>query len=312
LARVRAGRCLVACFQGDLPQAERHAAEALRGLAPEDAAYRAGIHHSLGDTYRQASQWEKARLSYRAALSFTRDPVYPIRSIHVSGALADLELLQGRLSQAAAWWQEALAAALSQASWGKLPLPLTGWMYIRLGEIFYEWNQLAEAAEHGARGLERAELGGDVAARLAGYLLAARLGLAGGDLAAAEDYLGRAWHVLEKSPLPGWSSRCWRIQLALWLAQNRPAPAARQVKKWLAKPDLLPEGDREPVWLAMAHTLLIQGDRLDLPRAEKILRSCLKAGQETGRLPVEIEARALLALLQSRQGRPAAALEEMR
>ncbi len=97
------------------------------------------------------------------------------RSVHVYGALADLELRQGRLRKAEAYWRKALAVIENRNTWGQFPLPLIGWVYIRIAEIQYEWNELQEVSDLLARGLERAELGGDMRALIAGYLLTARL-----------------------------------------------------------------------------------------------------------------------------------------
>jgi tetratricopeptide (TPR) repeat protein len=135
-----------------LGQAERYAEQALRDLPPADLIHRAGI----------------------------------------LGALADLELRQGYLRNATGYWRKALAAVQDRDNWGRLPLPLTGWVYIRLAELLYERNELAEAGEHLSQGLERVELGGDVQALIAGFLIAARLQAAIGDLAAATGYLEKA------------------------------------------------------------------------------------------------------------------------
>jgi hypothetical protein len=104
LARVTALRCFIAWFHNELSQAERYAAQALRDLPPADLIYRAGIF----------------------------------------GALADFELRQAHLPNAARYWRKALAAVHDRDNWGRLPLPLTGWVYIRLGELLYEWNEVAE------------------------------------------------------------------------------------------------------------------------------------------------------------------------
>ena len=94
-----------------------------------------------------------------------------------------------RLRDAAAYWRKALAAIHERENWGRLPLPVIGWVYMRLGELLYEWNELAEAWDHLSRGLERAELSGDVRAMIAGYLIAGRLKLTEGDTEAAAEYL---------------------------------------------------------------------------------------------------------------------------
>jgi hypothetical protein len=93
-------------------------------------------------------------------LALTLAPAFRIRSAHVFGALADLELRVGRLRGAAAYWRKALAVIEDQARWASLPLPLIGWVSMRMGEIL-------------SQGLERAEVGGDVRALIAAYLLAA-------------------------------------------------------------------------------------------------------------------------------------------
>ena len=79
----------------------------------------------------------------------------------------------------------AAAVIEERESWGRFPLPLIGWVYIRLGEILYEWNELEAAGDYLSKGLERAELGGDTRALIAAHLLAARLKLTAGDSAAA-------------------------------------------------------------------------------------------------------------------------------
>ena len=70
-------------------------------------------------------------------------------------------------------------------TWGDFPLPLTGWVYVRMAEIQYEWNELQKATELVERGLERAEMGGDVQAMLVGYVIEGRLQLTKGDAEAA-------------------------------------------------------------------------------------------------------------------------------
>jgi LuxR family transcriptional regulator, maltose regulon positive regulatory protein len=198
-ARVTAARCAIACFQNDLARAETYAASALQELPKEDHTFRAVIHHALGDTYRRNGRWEEARACYLKVLDLVHEPAFRIRSVHVFGALADLELQQGRLRNSAAYWRKALAVIHERETWGSFPLPLIGWVFIRMGEILYEWNELGKASDHLSQGLERAELGGDVRAMMAGYLITGRLKLTAGDIAAAGEYLERARPLVENA-----------------------------------------------------------------------------------------------------------------
>ena len=54
----------------------------------------------------------------------------------------------------------ALAAIQKRENWGRYPFPLISWVYIRMDELYYEWNELAETWDYLSQGLERAELGG--------------------------------------------------------------------------------------------------------------------------------------------------------
>ena len=169
LAKVTAIRCAIACMQNDLTQAQAYADRALRDLPEEDLGFRPLIYGALGDSYRQHGRWSDAKACYLKTLGFQDAPVFRVESAHMFGALADLELRQGHLREAAGYWSKALAAIQDRENWGRLPLPVIGWVYLRVGELQYERNELPDAWDHLSRGLERAELGGDVRALIAGY-----------------------------------------------------------------------------------------------------------------------------------------------
>jgi LuxR family transcriptional regulator, maltose regulon positive regulatory protein len=313
LARVTALRCFIACFQNELSQAERYAQQALRDLPPADLIHRAGILGALGDTYRANGHWRKAQESYLKLLDFSPLPAFPAQLVHVYGALADLELRQGHLRNAAGYWRKALAAVQDQKNWGRLPLPLTGWVYIRLAELLYERNELAEAGERLFQGLERVELGGDVQALIAGYLIAARLQAAISDLAAATGYLEKARPLVELAQFAEWRSRFERCQLALWLAQAKLRTAVNWADARLQEDALAERPESEGVQLAIARVLILKGDGPSFEQARSLLERLLQTAQEEGRLGVQIEALALQALGHERQGeRPQAliALEQ--
>ena len=174
LGRVTAMRCNVACFQNDLQKAQTFASQARKFLAKDDLDFRAGIFGALGDTYRRNGLWKKAKDSYLKLLDFSNVATFAVQEVHVYGALADLELRQGHLQKASIYWKKALDALKPRENWGKVPLPLSGWVYIRLAEIYYEWNELESAREFLSQGLERAELGGDARSLIVGNLLASR------------------------------------------------------------------------------------------------------------------------------------------
>lgn len=302
MAQIRAVRCSIACFQNDLARAQRFADEALGALPEDEAFFRAIILGSLGDVYRRNGRWDNAETCYRRMLAFIDKPQLRLQSAHVYGALADLELRRGHLQNAARWWQKALEVVQERQNWGRLPLPLTGWIYIRLGELHYEWNELGEAWEHLSAGLERAELGGDVRAMIAGYLIAGRAKLAEGEVEAAQAYLAQARPYVESTQFAHWISHFERFQLELWLAQDRLRAAVHWADKMVQDGVLAARTERVVVQLALARVLIVKADRPSLEQALALLQSLLQSAGVEGRVGVQIEALALHALGHWRRG----------
>ncbi len=308
LARVAAVRCFIACFRNDLEQAETYADRALRDLPDADVSFRADIYHALGETYRGNGRWQEADAHYRKVLDLDPDPAAHIRSAHVFGALADLELRQGHLRGAAVYWRQALAAIQDRETWGRLPLPVIGWVHLRTAELHYEWNDLATARDHLSRGLECAELGGDIRTLIAGYLTAARISLTDGGIEAAASYMERARPLVEQSPFSDWTSHFERRQLDLWLAQDRLDAATAWVTAALADEALPARPDSESIHLAIARVLIVRGDLPSHHRASLLLESLRHAAAAGGRMSVQIEALALLAIAHWRDRDRTAAL----
>jgi LuxR family maltose regulon positive regulatory protein len=308
LARVSAVRCSIACFQNDLARAETFADRAFPDLPGEDHLFRAIIYGSLGDTYRRNGRWGKAKECYLRLLDFIHAPGFRLQSAHVFGALADLDLRQGHLRDATGYWRKALAAIQERENWGRLPLPLIGWVYIRMGELLYEWNELAEAWDHVSQGLERAELGGDVRAMLAGYLIAGRLKLTQGDVEAAGEYLAQARPLIENAQFPDWVARFQRFQLEFWLAQDRLRAAVTWADEMLQSDRLEDRLESEVAQLAMARLLIVKGDGPSTERALVLLQPLMQAMEGEGRMGLHIEALVLQALAHWRRGEHAEAL----
>ncbi len=310
-ARLTALRCYIACFQNDLARAEILADQALRGLPEEDIGFRPGVYGALGDTYRRNGRWQEAKECYLKLLDFAHAPVFRVEAVHVFGALADLDLRQGHLRRAAGYWRKALAAIRERENWGRVPLPVSGWVYVRMGEILYEWNELAETWDHLSRGLERAELGGDVRAMIAGYLIAGRLKLTEGDIEAAAEYLERTRPLVASAQFSHWTSRFERFQLELWLAKDRLRAAANWSDEMLRDDALAGRPESEVAQLAMARVLIVKGGSESVERALALLERLLWMAQAESRTGVHIEGLALRALAHWRRGERADALTSL-
>ena len=311
MARVTALRCFVACFQNEVEQAEVFASQALGGLRDDDIAFRADIHHALGDTYRRNGRWEESRERYLKVLDFTRSPTFRALSAHVFGALADLELRQGRLKASAAYWDRALSMIQERENWGLFPLPVVGWVYLRMGEMLYEWNDLENAWQHVERGLDYAEPGGDARAMIAGYLIACRIRLTQGDIESAAEYLEQARALVEQTALSEWISRFERLQLELWLAQDRLRAAVHWSDEMLEDDASQERPESELSRLAMARVLIVKGDLGAIERALSLLKHLLNAAEAEGRTGIMIEALALQAIARWIQADQPAAMSSL-
>ncbi len=312
LARVTAMRCFVACYNNDVVPAETLAYQALQDLPEEEIDLRQGLNGSLGDLYRQNGRWQEARACYLKALDRTlNDPqkeAFRIQSVEALGALADLDLRQGRLRDAATWWRRALDVIGERDGRSGFPLPLIGWVYIRLGEILYEWNQLSEAENDLSRGLQRAALGGDVRGMIAGYLLAARLKLASGDITAAGEHLEHARPLVEHAAFPDWAGRFGRLEVEYLLARQRILAAVERAEAMMRSDDLEGGAESEVARLALARALIVQSDNESLTRALALLKRLLPLASDEGRAGVAAEALALQSLAHWRRGEEAQAL----
>lgn len=308
LARLSAIRCFMACYQNDLERAESYANRALENLPEEDVSFRFGIFGALGDTYRRNGLWSKAKEWYLNGLDLTLAHEVRAQSMHVFGALADLELWQGHLQTAAAYWQKALDFVNARENWGRLPLPLIGWIYIRMGELLYEWDRLEEAWDYISRGLERAEMGSDARSLIAGYVIAARLKLAEGEFEMAAKYLDQARPLENQASFPDWTSHFERAQLELWIAQDKLRTAVNWSDEISSRVEFKGRPESMVAQLAMARVLVIKGDEISIDRSLALLDRLLKTAKAEGRMSVMIEALALQALAGWKRGDTAGSL----
>jgi LuxR family maltose regulon positive regulatory protein len=180
-----------------------------------------------------------------------------------------------------------------------------------MGELHYEWNDLTEAWEDLTDGLKRAELGGDVRSLIAGYLLASRMKLAHGEIAAAAERLERARSLVEEAPFEEWTSRFERTQLELWLAQDRLRAAITWADQTLRDDALLGRSEPEVAQLGLAHVLIVKGDPPSRERALALLKRVLQASAAEGRVGIQLEALALEALARWQAGDRAGALTSL-
>jgi LuxR family maltose regulon positive regulatory protein len=146
---------------------------------------------------------------------------------------------------------------------------------------------------------------------IAGYLLAARLKLTAGDLAASGDYLERARPLLGNAAFPDWAGRFGRMRLEFLLAHHRLHAAVEWADEMMRSDGREGGPDSEAARLAMARALIADGNNASLTRALALLDRIRPVASEEGRTGVAIEALALQGLVHWRRGEQALALSDI-
>lgn len=163
---IAAIRARMAMYQGDSVRSLDLLQQAHVGLARDNFYQRGEIELSLGSTYAAQGDIDKAEGCLREAIQLSsicnnlRTVLLAIRT------LANLYVEQGRLPQAWQLYHKGLRIS-NEKSLAALP-PL-GFMYVGLGELCYEWNDLHKAREYLHKSIELGQRGGDIKIWLLGY-----------------------------------------------------------------------------------------------------------------------------------------------
>jgi LuxR family maltose regulon positive regulatory protein len=172
----------------------------------------------------------------------------------------------------------------------------------------YEWDKLDEAEKYLSQGLERAELGGDIRALIAGYLIAGRLKLANHEIDAASGYLEKARPHVASAKFAHWISQFERLQLELWLAQDRLRAAVNWSDKMLADVAFTERPESEIAQLAIARVLIARGDKPAIERSLSLLERLMQTAEDESRAGIMIEGLALRSIAYWQQGQRAESL----
>ena len=221
--------------------------------------------------------------------------------------LARLRVLQGRLRQARATYEEAMQVVSES---GKMQELVGGPAYFfGMGDLYREWNDLAAAHSHLEQGMELVQgtLTVDADVILIGYLSMARLqqalGAGNGALATLEEFAHLAGrHNFVASLL----ARAAAAKARVWLAQGDLIAAVRWAETSGLRADGEPNYPQEGEYLALARVLTAQGQEdpsgRPLDDALGLLDRLLRAAEVGGRMGSVIEILVLRALALKKRG----------
>jgi LuxR family transcriptional regulator, maltose regulon positive regulatory protein len=223
-------RSWVTNLKGHPSRAIELALQAL-ALLPDDPAPRAFAALCLGTAYRNADELEAASQAFveTAELGQAAGHTYVVMSAMAHNA--KLQMARGQLHGAEHVLRRALEFATEQSNASR---PTVGWVYVIMGDILYEQNELDSAAQRLKEGMElagrTAEVGSLVDAHVALSRIERARDNAEGALELAEkaERLARSTGVI---PLTVYAT-AWMVRLRL--AQDDLAQAVALEREWAA------------------------------------------------------------------------------
>ncbi|OAB37004.1 transcriptional regulator [Paenibacillus macquariensis subsp. defensor] len=172
-------------------QAKTIIAESLRALEylhPDNLPVRSATTWALGYAYQLQGDRASASKYYGEALSISEMIGHVIITIMATLGLGNIQEAENQLFAAAETYRHALKLA------GDPPLPVACEAHLGLARIFYEWNDLDAAMQHGQQSVQLARQLEHTDRVVAGEVFLARLKLAQGEVSGAAAILAKADH----------------------------------------------------------------------------------------------------------------------
>lgn len=212
---------------------------------------------------------------------------------------------RGQLRRAAAVCQDALDV-IGKLAGEDRPIPYAGALYIALGRVLLEWNDLDEADRALTRGLELIQLASQPRIQTIGYFALASLKQAQGDVAGALDLVERAERFWSEN-----AAQAAAYRVRLWLAQaEEEVDRLTAAVRWAQEHRVgLDDGERrDEEQMILVHLLIAQhrtqppSRQLDLHPLLHFLQEQLDAAQRSDNTAWAIEVLALRAMALQAQG----------
>ena len=160
---------------------------ALEYLHPDNLPVRTATTWTLGHAYQLQGARAAARRAYTEAVAASEAIGHNIITIMATTGLGNVQETQNQLHEAIQTYRRVLQVV------GDPPLPVACEAHLGLARIFYEWNDLDAAEQHGQQGVRLArQLEGIIDRSVACEVFLARLKLAREDVAGAAAILAEA------------------------------------------------------------------------------------------------------------------------
>jgi LuxR family transcriptional regulator, maltose regulon positive regulatory protein len=271
-------------------------------LPPDDISWRSGVSLILASALRFTSNWLRANETFQEAAALKESIGEYAIALYALSSRGEVLEAEGQLRQAAAQFEEVLRLA---RLWGIANAPVTGYAWVGLGRVRWEWNELETALHDVQTGLERGQEAGIMDVLLRGHLARARIRQAQGDMQEAFAALEEADAVAEKMGVAQVRDWIGALRAQAWL-RGGDTDAAVDWAKHFAGP--MEDVVFPSVPIALAKIWLAQGEP---EKALPLLDHALQSAQTVGRLGNAIHILAVQAIVYHAQGGPEQAFAKL-
>jgi LuxR family maltose regulon positive regulatory protein len=287
LNMVLADQASIAATKGELQQAIAHTQRIQERMFPEDKPMNMRVLVTLGMAWFRAGEVNKASDAFSQAISIARQVGPDFIAVPLVCNLVDVRIVEGKLRQAL----ELCEQALQMGTVNGKQLPISGYVELELGKIYYEKNELALAQEKVLDGLEHLRQGGIADNFGSFHLQLALIKLALGDLQGAQKMLHICRQIVAGYHIPRLNTLVAACQARIWLAQGKSVLASDWGREYRQSEPT--EYLRELEDLALAQVWLAEKQP---NQALPVLEDLLSAATAAGRCRSVIHAQALKAL----------------
>jgi LuxR family transcriptional regulator, maltose regulon positive regulatory protein len=221
---IAAIRGSTATIRGEIEQATALCTLALQLLPPDRRSLRAATVHMLGTAHRFSGNLDAAVDVFTNAVIVGRETDHFYLLIDSLCNLGLLQVARGQLHRAHQTYQEALARVEAE---GGHVLPIAGEVYIVMGDLLREWNQLDAAESYLQRGLTLGEQGGIIDSILTSYLCLSRIKHSQRDLDQALKLIQQGSQLAQQHKIPRLVSFFAAQEARLWLTTGHLEEAMR-------------------------------------------------------------------------------------
>ncbi len=211
---------------GDLAATIALSRQALAHLPEQDTLLRAMVSVNLAIAHYFQGELELAAQILSETIASGQTDQLMANTLSAIYFKAQILLAQGALRQALQLCQEGLELA-ARRNWQDFPA--AGFLYVALGNLLRERNELSQAAEYLEKGIRLGQEGGHPHILISGYVWLAWLRQTQGDVPGSQEAIRAALQVVQDHQV----SRFWPLppaaccQARLWIARGDLAAASR-------------------------------------------------------------------------------------